>query len=233
MIALLAAASVSGWVLPTGGPVGRAAARVTARAAADAGTTELLALSLPGEPSAALGPRDVVLAVCRGLQHVDVPTQHRGIERLFRFATYGCRAALTARRGSSAGNGGEADCAATLESFVQEARVRPSQALFPLLRCRSFAVGEPTLVAATQTRGAIATLVVAIASSDGKAFRYRSGFAKGEQAEGSLYAAATGGDELVRFTLQQERRPPLQDCWLLTEVLPSRLHDMENKFTWA
>ena len=74
-------------------------------------------------------------------------------------------------------------------------------------------------------------MVVAVRAAE--AFRHPSGYAKGEQAAESLYAASSMGNELVRFTLQQERRLPLQDCWLVKEILPARLHDMENKYTWV
>ena len=73
-------------------------------------------------------------------------------------------------------------------------------------------------------------MVVAVRAAE--AFRHPSGYAKGEQAAESLYAASSMGNELVRFTLQQERRPPLtplQDCWLVKKILPARLHDLENK----
>ena len=198
--------------------------------------TELLALSLPGGPSIELKPEDVVLACCRGLQHPDVPTTNRGLERLFHFTTYECRASLTGRRGSSGGNGCEADCAAHLDNFVREGAdsLSVARSLFPLIHCPAFSVGEPTRIAATQTRGAMASMVVAVRAAE--AFRHPSGYAKGEQAADSLYAASstdTEGNELVRFTLQQERRPPLQDCWLVKEILPARLHDMENKYTWV
>ena len=198
--------------------------------------TELLALSLPGGPSVELKPEDVVRACCRGLQHPDVPTTNRGLERLFHFTTYECRASLTGRRGSSGGNGCEADCAAHLDNFVREGAdsLSVARSLFPLIRCPAFSVGEPTRIAATQTRGAIASMVVAVRAAE--AFRHPSGYAKGEQAADSLYAASSTdmeGNELVRFTLQQERRLPLQDCWLVKEILPARLHDMENKYTWV
>ena len=196
--------------------------------------TELTCLSLPGSPSIELMPEDVVLACCRSLQHPDVPTTNRGLERLFYFTTYECRASLTGRRGSSGGNGCEADCAAHLGNFIREGTLSLGQSLFPLFHCPAFAVGEPTRIAATQTRGAIASMVVAVRA--GEAFRHPSGYAKGDQAVDSLYAASSTdaeGNELVRFTLQQERRPPQQDCWLVTEILPARLHDMENKYTWV
>ena len=59
----------------------------------------LAVLSLPMAPDVALEPADVVYAVCRGLQCNDVPNPDAGLARLFNFATYECRAALTARQG--------------------------------------------------------------------------------------------------------------------------------------
>ena len=180
--------------------------------AADPADTALQALSLPAQPSPTLDASDVCLAICRGLQHVDVPTQDRGFERLFYFATYECRAALTARRGKE-----------TLERFVEECTTRPSQALSPLVRCGAFTLDEATMIEGTPTRGALATIVVALQQPS--AFRFASGFERPKDTEGSPYAAS-GDSELVRFTLQKERRPPLQDCWLVKEILPQRLHNL-------
>jgi len=59
----------------------------------------LLALSLPTAPNIGLQPADVVRALCRGLQFNDVPSADAGLSRLFGFATYECRASLTARKG--------------------------------------------------------------------------------------------------------------------------------------
>jgi hypothetical protein len=59
----------------------------------------LLALSLPSAPATALQPKDVVQALCRGLQYNDLPSPDAGLTRLFGFATYECRAAVTARKG--------------------------------------------------------------------------------------------------------------------------------------
>jgi hypothetical protein len=61
------------------------------------------------------------------------------------FTTYLCRAALTSRKGYKSG----------VERFVEYAE------LYTLLGCLSFAlVGEPTIIPATQTRGALASISV-------------------------------------------------------------------------
>ena len=61
-------------------------------------SVRLQALALPSAPAPSLEPAAVAFALCRGLQLNDVPHVDAGLERLFRFATYECRAALTARK---------------------------------------------------------------------------------------------------------------------------------------
>jgi len=181
------------------------------------GDTALQALSLPSKPSPDLRPGDVCLAICRGLQHVDVPTPGYGFERLFHFSTYECRAALTARRGKE-----------NIENFMRECTQRPTQALYPLLRCAAFTIDEPTVIAGTATRGALATVVVALHTAPG--FRFPSGFERlrddGVQRTRDDGERTRDEDELVRFTFQQERRPPMEGCWLLKELLPQRLQQL-------
>ena len=78
------------------------------------------------------------------IRMTDVPTTKRGLERLFYFTTYECRASLTGRRAARA---------------------------------------EATAVRLTARR-----------------------------TSATLFA---------------------RDCWLVTKILPARLHDMENKYTWV
>ena len=52
---------------------------------------ELSVLSLPDAPDPSLSHTDVVEAVCRGLQHPDVPSAKAGHMRLFKFCTYDCK----------------------------------------------------------------------------------------------------------------------------------------------
>jgi hypothetical protein len=174
--------------------------------ACDAKEGSLMALSLPAEPSEALSPNDVVSVLCRGLQHNHIPSCDTGLRRLFAFATYECRAALTARKGKE-----------TVERFMKYAE---SPALVALLGCRSFKLlGEPTVIVGTQTRGALATQVVVVEETLG--FRFRSGHERPEAER-----AEETRSERYLFTLTLERRPPLQGCWLVKELLPMRHHMM-------
>lgn len=229
-------------------------------------TGALLALSLPSAPAPELGPALVVSALCRGLQHNDVPAVDAGLERLYRFATFECRAALTARKGKN-----------SVERFCRYAE---SPALTDLLHSTAFTVAEDvTLIAGTQTRGALATVVVDVTAAD-PGFRTRSGLERSAEerarrkpperylftmqarsarpparpspvvvcctcrnstlgtwrpwpvAAAELCARAVehtpdGYPVIVmvnRRPAQKERRPPLQDCWLLKELLPMRHH---------
>jgi hypothetical protein len=51
-------------------------------------------------------------------------------------------------------------------------------------------------------------------------------FAQAREAAGSRAGAAehNTAEELYRFTLIKERRPPLDGCWLVREVMPLRHH---------
>ena len=166
----------------------------------------LEALSLPMEPSPELEPAAVVRAVCRGLQHADTPTLNAGLERLYRFSTFECRAALTARQGKN-----------SVEAFVCYAN------LYSLPRCPSLAlVGGTTIIPGTQTRGALASLAVDVVEPIG--FRFPSGHERPASDEMEPPVRT----ERYQFTLSQERRPPLAGCWLVHAVLPMREHMMFN-----
>ena len=56
---------------------------------------ELTVLSLPEAPDASLSHTAVVEAVCRGLQHPDVPSAKAGHMRLYNFCTYDCKVCRT------------------------------------------------------------------------------------------------------------------------------------------
>ena len=121
---------------------------------------EVLALSLPSQPSPELSPEGVVLALCRGLQHNDVPNVDSGLMRLFGFCTYECKAALTSRKGYKDETG---------KNFTKHAE------LWTLKGCQGFRlVGESTIIPGTPTRGALA--VIAVDVDEGIGFRFASGF---------------------------------------------------------
>lgn len=200
----------------TGRPRGRGRVWPPVQACEDAALAaqELAVLSLPSEPSPELSPADVVTALCRGLQSNQVPTPDAGIERVYHFTTYECRAALTARKGYKSG----------VERFVQHAM------LYSLVECRSFRlVGEPTIIAGTQTRGAMASLAVDVQYDPG--FRFKSGFERRAPPADADDGASEG--ERYLFTLQQERRPPLAGCWLVRSLMPAREHMLFNGDTGA
>ena len=165
----------------------------------------LAALSLPSEPDPKLEPDGVVRAICRGLQHNDTPNPNAGLSRLFNFATYECRAALTARKGK--------------ETEARFVRYADSPALIALLGCDSFELTQPpTVIPGTQTRGALATQIVLVREARG--FRYKSGHERPAEQVGTLH------EENYLFTLEQQRRPPLAGCWMVKELLPMRHHMM-------
>lgn len=81
------------------------------------------------------------------------------------------------------------------DGFVREARNNPTG----LASCEWFTTEEDTIavMAATPTRGAICKMLVRVRPLDGMPMAERT----------------------FLWTLQQERRPPLAGCWLITQVL--------------
>lgn len=136
-----------------------------------------------------------------------MPEPSAGLRRCFNFATYECRAALTSRKGYKDPTG---------EKFTQFAE------LHSLPNCESFAlVEEPTIIAGTQTRGALATAAVDVTFR--LAFRHKSGFERKDIIPGEERRV-----ERFLFTLEQQRRPPLQGCWTIRGLLPARDHMLFN-----
>ena len=124
---------------------------------------------------------------------------------LFEFADE-CRAVLTRVRAGHTG-----------QRFVQFAE------LFSLPGCHSFSlVAEPTIIAGTQTRGAMASVAVDVVEV--LRFRHKSGFERRDTSE--------PGEELrterFLFTLEQQRRPPVAGCWMVRSFLPERHHMLFN-----
>ena len=114
-------------------------------------------------------------------------------------------ASLTCRKGYKSGPA----------RFVEHANV------WSLLGCASFRlVGEPTLIAGTQTRGELATVAVDVDERLG--FRFQSGHERIGSRLGDLRT------ERFLFTLVRERRPPLMGCWLVQGLLPTREHMLFN-----
>lgn len=80
---------------------------------------------------------------------------------------------------------------ASVETFIKYAKNPTFQSM---LDCTSFKRGPINVIAGTETRGALATQVVTILRDGSK-------------------------DRKFLWTLQQERRPPLEGCWLVRECL--------------
>ena len=168
----------------------------------------LQVLSLPREPTPELSPVDVVHALCSGLKHNHVPNVNDGVRRVYYFTTYECRASLTSRKGYKSG----------VEKFVEHA------SLFALPGCTSFQlVGEPAIIPATQTRGALASVGVDVVEQ--LSFRFASGFERSSAPTDDSQGTRT---ERYLFQLAQERRPPLIGCWMLTSIMPARDHMLVN-----
>ena len=148
---------------------------------------------------------------------MNVPCRYMGAIRLHAFATYECRLSLAGRRVLSA-----------------------------LIHTSSFRCGEVRQIPATQTRGALAALMVEVTETRG--FRYRSGFERStpdvDEMAGTVERALGSGKRtgarsmrhesasdarsdsisLFQFTLCQERRPPLAGCWRVMGIFPVREH---------
>lgn len=145
-------------------------------------------------------------AVLRGLQRPNLPTTNAGLERLYAFSTFECRAALTARQGKN-----------SVERFVEYAN------LFSLVGCPSFALAsDATIIPGTPTRGALASIAVDVAEPIG--FRYPSGHERPKADE----VQPPVRFERYLFTLTQERRPPLAGAWLIQQLMPMRDHMLFN-----
>ena len=159
-------------------------------------TDELASLSLPDSPHPDLGPGEVALAVCRGLQHGNVPREDAGLARAFAFITWECRKAVTARQGAD-----------TIERFVEYGSRSP--VLLPLMNAVAVDVhvNDITITAGTQTRGAMASVRV-----DAFGAKLEEGYSDDAALIPTTFAVQ----------LQQERRPPLSGCWLIRDVVDVR-----------
>jgi hypothetical protein len=173
---------------------------------------ELVArLPMPAHPDPSIAPARVAQHFARGLQRVDSPDENAGLEQAFPWMTFECRKAVTARQGAS-----------TVERFIEYGRLSP--ALMPFMHCEALRWGRPTVTPATTTRGALASFPVEIVR--GKGIRYASGF---QRSDVKLDEPRDDDEEEEDYTstrfvvrIQQQRRPPLQGCWLISEVVDVR-----------
>jgi hypothetical protein len=164
---------------------------------------ELTLRQSPSEPTPDLDPHQVASLVCRSLQWVDYPSESLGLQRCFPFFTFECRKLVTARQGGE-----------TVERFIRYGLLSP--ALQPFMGASRIDVGEGTLTKAQPPlRGAIMSYPVAITGSPVSSLQYLSGFQRGG-------VAMSPPQTNMVLRLEQQRRPPNQDCWLVKEIMDVR-----------
>lgn len=164
---------------------------------------ELTLLNFPfDQPDPALEPLQILQACCRSLQFVDHPTPLAGLARLFPFLTWECRKTVTARMGGD-----------SVERFMKYGERSP--ALQPFMGATRLEWGEGTHTPATLHRGELISFPVAIHGSSTFQFQHSSGFIRP-----GISDAPPVTEMVVR--MERERRPPLQGCWLIREVLDVR-----------
>ena len=186
--------------------------------------------SLPLEPTIELSAAEVVSSVCEGLRVNDAPHKDAGIERLYNFLTPMGRVAIAPTPPKSGLQGG-----VTLDYFLKDAG---SPALGALIYCTSIKlIGETRITPGTNTRGALGTQLIEVGNSpladqsDSLASLKALLRADDEFLEAVLASVRTGSElpepppgvqVKSRFwvQLEQQRRPPMQGCWLIKEFMP-------------
>ena len=166
-------------------------------------TSEFTLLNMPTEPSPELSPETVAIACARSLQWVDHPTPNEGLVRVFPFMTWECRKVVTARQGGD-----------TVERFCQYGLLSP--ALQPFMGAYRIDVGNVTMTPARPPmRGALASFPIIIQGASVLALQHPSGMNR----TGGI---STPPETRMVMRLEKQRRPPLQDCWLVRELLDIR-----------
>ena len=195
----------------------------------------------PSTPTDTLDCAETVRVVCDGLRFNDEPHEGAGISRLYEFMTPMGRVKVAPPPPRGGLQGG-----VSLEYFLEKAG---SKFLGELLYAESCdLIGEPKITPGTNTRGQLATQLIEVGNSPlngaidaGPALTALSG-APEDFLEGILESVRQGkalpappSSALVKsrfwVSLEQERRPPLQGCWLIKEMLPlekSRLQELNE-----
>lgn len=165
--------------------------------------SELALLNAPSFPDPDLDAETVALNCIRSLQWVDNPTPNAGLKRCYNFLTYGCRAAVTGRRGGK-----------SIEKFIQHGIYAP--ALQPFMGASRVELGMGTYTPAkAPTRGALVSFPVQIFGAPVLALQHPSGMLRSGVAQEPPVT-----DFVIR--LEQQRRPPDLGCWLIYEILDVR-----------
>lgn len=164
---------------------------------------ELTLVHAPNLPDSSMDALQTATMICRSLQFVDYPQTSRGLERCFEFFTMDCRSAVTARQG-----------ARSVERFVEYGQLAP--ALQPFMGATRVVLGEGTYTAAKPPlRGALYSFPVAIEGAPILAVQHTSGMDK----TGVSLPPITN----MVIRLEQQRRPPHQNCWMVREILDVRM----------
>ena len=161
---------------------------------------EFAARCAPMEPSADLGPGQVVSACFRGLQFVDIPTKNAGLERCHAFMTLGARVAVTAVGRQEENRG--------VDVFIERGQLSP--VLRPFFGASRIDIGELTEIAGTPTRGALASVALRVVGSPMGAMRHPSGIPKDD---------ISLSNAIFAVRLEKQRRPPPRDVWLITDII--------------
>jgi len=165
-------------------------------------TADFTLLNLPTQPSPKLSAESVAVTCARSLQWVDHPTENDGLRRCFPFFSWECRKVVTARQGGD-----------TVERFCEYGLLSP--ALQPFMGAYRIDIGNVTLTPALPpTRGALASFPIIIQGAPVLALQHPSGM--------NRTGVAAPPETRMVMRLEQQRRPPLQDCWLVREVLDIR-----------
>jgi len=153
-------------------------------------------------PSPDIDAITVATTCARALQWVDYPIKNAGLERCFPFFSWECRKLVTARRGGD-----------TMESFIEHGVLSP--ALQPFMGAYRVDIGEGTYTPShPPLRGALASFPIGIQQAPIFAVNYMSGMERP--------GVAAPPETHMVMRLEQQRRPPLQGCWLVREVLDVR-----------
>mmetsp|Transcript_49352 Transcript_49352/g.57691 ORF Transcript_49352/g.57691 Transcript_49352/m.57691 type:complete len:243 (-) Transcript_49352:231-959(-) len=163
---------------------------------------ELTLKVFPTEPSPEMSPEFVAISCCRSLQFVDHPTESAGLERCFPFFAWECRNVVTARKGGD-----------TVERFCKYGVLSP--ALQPFMGAKKIDLGEGTLNPGTMTRGDLVSFPVTVYGNDALSFQHPSGLIRD-----TIDSTPKESNFVIR--MEKARRPPLQGCWLVKEVLDVR-----------
>lgn len=166
-------------------------------------TAEFTLLNAPEGPSPDLDAMEVAITCARSLQWVDYPTKNAGLERCFNLFSWECRKTVTARRGGD-----------TVERFVEHGLLSP--ALQPFMGAHRVDIGEGTFTPAPDPpmRGALLSLPIVIQQAPIYSVQHMSGMERD--------AVAAPPETHMVMRLERQRRPPLQGCWLVKEVLDVR-----------